>query len=423
MSPAGYLIHGRRYEAGSLELAQAITGAHASRSRPRCLCQADGVEMYVARLGDGYIVKRMPDSGSRHAPDCSSYEPPASFSGLGQVLGSAIFEDPSTGETTLKLDFALSRPGGRSTMPTPSEPDEAACSDGTRLSLRGLLHYLWDQAELTHWRPGFADRRSWGTVRKLLLQAAASKVVKGKPLADRLYVPEVFSTEARDEIAGRRQSFWRQASNASKGTQELLILIGEVKEIAPVRYGCRMLVKHVPDQGFALDESIFHLMALRFEQKLSLWGSSDDLHMVVIATFTVNGIGVPTIHELSLMPLTAQWLPVEDAFEAQLIGRLVREQRSFVKCLRYNLGHGTEQTSAMLLDAVGAPVPLGVRRDGAACMADARERGSAGSADSDNIWVWSTAWEPMPDLPDARAQGNAGSSQMQQHEKRLAGKS
>ena len=70
---------------------------------------ARGIEMYVARLGYGFIVKRMPSTGSQHAPDCPSYEPPAEFSGLGQVLGSAITEDPATGETTLKLDFSMSK--------------------------------------------------------------------------------------------------------------------------------------------------------------------------------------------------------------------------------------------------------------------------------------------------------------------------
>ena len=44
----------------------------------------------LAGLDEGYIVKRMPDTGSHHAPDCPSYEPPAEFSGLGQVLGSAF---------------------------------------------------------------------------------------------------------------------------------------------------------------------------------------------------------------------------------------------------------------------------------------------------------------------------------------------
>jgi hypothetical protein len=104
-----YEIGGRRFEIGSRGFAEAIADAHAAHQRARCMCLVEGVEMYVARLGEGYIVKRMPDTGSHHAPDCPSYEPPAEFSGLGQVLGSAITEDPATGETTLKLDFSLAR--------------------------------------------------------------------------------------------------------------------------------------------------------------------------------------------------------------------------------------------------------------------------------------------------------------------------
>ena len=95
---AVYEIGGRRYEIGSRGFAEAIADAHAAHQRPRCMCLVEGVEMYVARLAGsngGYIVKRMPDTGSHHAPDCPSYEPPAEFSGLGQVLGSAITEDPA----------------------------------------------------------------------------------------------------------------------------------------------------------------------------------------------------------------------------------------------------------------------------------------------------------------------------------------
>ena len=82
-----YEIASRRFEIGSHGFAEAIAETHATHQRPRCMCLVEGVEMYVARLGDGYIVKRMPDTGSHHAPDCPSYEPPADSSGLGQVLG------------------------------------------------------------------------------------------------------------------------------------------------------------------------------------------------------------------------------------------------------------------------------------------------------------------------------------------------
>ena len=70
---AVYEIAGRRFEVGARGFADAVADAHAAHQRPRCMCLVEGVEMYVARLGDGYIVKRMPDTGSHHAPDCPSY--------------------------------------------------------------------------------------------------------------------------------------------------------------------------------------------------------------------------------------------------------------------------------------------------------------------------------------------------------------
>jgi hypothetical protein len=65
--------------------------------------------MYVAKVDDKYLIKRMPNSGSGHAPACDSYEPPPELSGLGQVIGSAIQENPDEGTTALKFDFALSK--------------------------------------------------------------------------------------------------------------------------------------------------------------------------------------------------------------------------------------------------------------------------------------------------------------------------
>ena len=289
--PSVYEVSGQRFEAASRGFAEAIADAHAAHQRPRCMCLVDGVEMYVARLAgtnEGFIVKRMPDTGSHHAPDCPSYEPPAEFSGLGQVLGSAITEDPATGETTLKLDFSMSKIAGRSAMPTTGGDIDSVTSSGTKLSLRGLLHYLWDQADLTRWQPGFAGKRTWSTVRKHLLQAANNKIARGDSLRSRLYIPEVFSVDQRDAINARRMAQWSQAIAAPGKPQHLMLLIAEVKEIVPARYGFKAVVKHVPDQAFALDEQLYRRLGRRFESALALWGATEDIHMVIIATFSVS---------------------------------------------------------------------------------------------------------------------------------------
>lgn len=392
-------VDGQRFEAASLTLADAIAEAHAARRRPRCLCRggADGrgIEMYVARLGDGFIVKRMPNTGCQHAPSCASYEPPAESSGLGQVLGSAISEDPATGETTLKLDFPLTKIAGRTIQPTMGADSDSVASNGARLSLRGLLHYLWDQAELTRWQPGFAGKRTWSTVRKLLLHAADNKIARGDPLRARLYIPEVFSVEERDAIRARQTAQWSPAIAAPGKPQQLMLLIAEVKEIVPARYGFKAIVKHLPDQAFMLDEPLYRRLGRHFATELALWGAAEDLHMVVIATFNVAASGIPTIMELSLMPVTRCWLPVEDGFEKQLIERLVAEGRSFVKGLRYNLGLGSALASATLTDCEGSGLLLFVDYP---CMVDSGWTHQICDK-AEPKWLWNPSGEPMPALP------------------------
>ena len=397
---AVYEIGGHRFEAGTRALAEAVATAHADRQRPRCLCKlgADrrGIEMYIARLHDSYIVKRMPDTGYQHAPACESYAPPADDSGLGQVLGSAINEDPSTGETTLRLDFAMSKLPGRSSLPPTGGASDggSVTSDGTRLSLRGLLHYLWDQAGLTRWQPGFAGKRTWGVVRQHLLRAAAQTTIgSGGELAPRLYIPEPFSVEQREAIDRRRLTHWLQALPQPGKPQALMLLIGEVKEIMPARYGYKAVIRHLPDQAFAIDETLYRRLGRRFEAELALWASDENLRMVMVATFAVRSTGIPCIVELSLMPVTWQWLPVEDAFEKQLLERLVAEGRRFTKGLRFNLAESESATAATLTDCNGAARALfiGSATDCCASYGTESERADA--------WVWQPALGAMPNLP------------------------
>ena len=117
--------------------------------------------------------------------------------------------------------------------------------------------------------------------------------------------------EERDAINARRLAQWQSAVPVPGKAQHLMLLIGEVKEIVPARYGFKAIVKHLPDQAFAIDEQLYRRLGRRFESELALWGASDDIHMVMIATFGVSSAGVPAIHELCLMPVTRQWLPVE----------------------------------------------------------------------------------------------------------------
>jgi hypothetical protein len=396
---ATYLIHGRRLSPNDAGLQDALASAHASRHRPLCLCRPEGLPMYVARLRNGFLLKRMPDTGCGHAADCPTYEPPPELSGLGELKGSAIVEDAAAGVTSLRLAFALAKGNSRSNMPAGGDGSNSVASDGSKLTMTGLLHYLWDQAELTRWQPAFAGRRSWAVVRKHLLLAAEGKIARGRSLQDQLYIPEVFSVEQRDEINARRIARWSHAASHGQRSWALLLLIGEVKEIVRARFGFKAIIKHVPDQAFALDEGLYRRMSRRFEPELAQWSASENLHLVMMATFGVGAGGVPTIDELTVMAVTSNWIPVSDAYEQQLVERLLRDGRRFVKSLRYNLSQQREIATAVLTDAEGGPIPLFIasRR----CEEPEPDTLASGAGADCRQWVWQPEDGPQPSLPPA----------------------
>lgn len=340
-----YDIGGQRWVKDAPGFAEAIEDAHAARRRPRCQCVPEGVEMYVARLAGpqgGYIVKRMPGTGYRHATDCPTYEPSAEHSGLGQFLGCAIVEDPRNGQTSLKLDIPLSKMSGRHRTPSDACDSGRHASDGGKLSLWNLLQYLWDRADLNRWHPGFAGKRRWVTVRRHLLSAACHVVANGEMLRDRLYLPEPFSVEHRDAIRARRLSQWTHALAQRGNVSPLMLLIGEVKEIVPLRNGFKLVVKHLPDQAFTIDESQLRRMERRFATELDLWGTVDSVRLSVIATFGLDLTGSPYLDVLALMALTPEWLPIATLDEAHLVRELVQNRRCFVKTLVNKQGKTTD---------------------------------------------------------------------------------
>jgi hypothetical protein len=95
------------------DLQEALAEAHRTRIRPLCLCKEPGLAMYIAKLGNQYVVKRMPLSGDGHHPACPSYDPPDELSGLGVLMGSAIQVDTASGMSALKVGFTLTKVGGR----------------------------------------------------------------------------------------------------------------------------------------------------------------------------------------------------------------------------------------------------------------------------------------------------------------------
>lgn len=370
---------------------------YATRLRPVCLClvQGDGPSLYIALARGQYLIKRLPYSGALHAPHCEHYEPPPELSGLGQVSGSAIREELETQTTTLALDFALTK--GRSRQPgaTSDVEHESVRSDGTKLTMRGLMHFLMDEAGLTRWTPAMTGRRSWYVVRRELLKAASSKMTKGQPLPALLHIPESFSLDRADEIRQRQRE---SLARLSESTSARMILMGEVKAIEDARYGKCLVVKHMPDAKLMMTDDLHKHLVSRFAHQMQIWGQLEVSHLMMLATISRSAQGVLSIEAACLMNTNEHWLPFESIFEWELLDALHRSQRRFTKGLRYNLPSSKPLASVVLQDTgeVSAAlfvVPQEAEGEYDKAIEELTEQSKL------MAWKWRAGAEQMPQLP------------------------
>ncbi|WP_354197060.1 DUF1173 domain-containing protein [Aquamicrobium terrae] len=393
-----FRIGERALDEDSAEFRDALLHAYEQRLRPLCMCKEPPVPMYIARLDGQHLVKRMPLSGRDHDPACPSYEPPYELSGLGPLIGNAIQIDAS-GKADLKLDFTLTKRGPRAAPSIPAEPSESSIhSEVRKLSLRAMLHYLWEAGELTEWRSTWAGKRGWVRVRNSLINAASQMTARGGPLSDILFVPEVFHPDDKDGISARRAAALKGVQTTGSGPRKLMLMVGEVKEFATAREGHKIAIRHLP---FALmvEDGAWRRLAARYEAELELWRSNEAFHLIVIATFGISSAGIASVEEIALMVVNEHWIPFETLDELRLLERLSGLKRKSVKGLRFNLTRDQPIVSVTLPEQKPAPiamfiVPAGASEEYEHALADMIE-----ARPEIKPWVWRVAEGEMPRLP------------------------
>lgn len=371
--------------------------AYATKLRPTCRCVSAPVApaLYIAMISGRHVLKRLPFTGAFHGPHCVHYEPPPELSGLGQVAGCAIREEVGSDETTLMLDFALTKGRSRAQPAGVDIEHESVRSDGTKLTLRGLFHYLYEQAGLNRWSPNMEGKRSWYIVRRELLTAAVSKKTKGKLLSEHLYIPEQFSAERAAEIKARQIEALAPLAASSNAR---MILIGEVKSLDDSRYGKTLVVKHMPDLKLMVTADLAKRLVARFDNQLQLWGQMPTTRLLVITTVSRSLSGVYLMESACLVNVDHQWIPFESGSEWALLDGLHSTGRKFVKGLRYNLPSTTPLASVVLQDAGVRSVALfvvPVSGEGEYTAAAERFTQEAGVS----TWLWAPDAEAMPALP------------------------
>ncbi|PDV86115.1 hypothetical protein CO652_23515 [Rhizobium sp. H4] len=375
-----------------------LARAYELKLRPLCRCREPPVPMYIARADSQYLVKRMPLSGRDHDPACPSHEPPYEISGLGPLIGNAIQLDAATGAAVLKLDFSLSKRGSRTVAPAASTSSEIVRNEPKKLSLRAMLHYLWDVGELTEWTSLWTGKRGWGRVRSSLVNAARQMTVRGGPLSDILFVPEVFHQADKEAIAARRAVALAGAQATASGPRRLMIAVAEVKEFGAARDGEKIVVRHLPFP-FMIEQRTWKRLSARYETELELWRSSDESHLILIATFGISGAGIAAIEELAMMVVNENWVPFESLHEQHLLERLSGSRRKSVKGLRFNLSREQPIVSLTLPGQRPHPAAMFIVPASADSEYEAALEAMIEARPEMTPWIWRISEGDMPALP------------------------
>ncbi|NNH73831.1 DUF1173 family protein [Nocardia uniformis] len=377
-----------------------LAAVHRNRSqRPRCLCSASetgGVDMYVARVGGRYVLKRMPGTGPHHAPGCSSYAPPAELTGLAPLIGTAIREQPNTGLTRLTLGFPLTHRPARAAATTSdpcaeTEADEHI--DEAKLTLRAVLHLLWDDAGFVRWVPAMAGRRNWAAIRRHTYLAAHAKTTKSRELSELLWLPEPFTVADKNEIAARRSAVFAPFTGTTT-TRRLMLGLGEVKDLTPARFGRhKLIIKHAPDCPFIVEADTAAALRRTHATELALRQAIPDSKLIALLTFGVTAAGVAVADRIAVMNVSADWIPFESVFEHTLLASLISHRRRFTKTLRYNQSAATPLASLILTDT-DPPT--------ACYLTSATTHGPPPQPNPDlplAQWIWNTSVDAMPPIP------------------------
>jgi hypothetical protein len=389
---------------------RALQEAYLTGARPCCLCRDDvACELYITRLGDSFVVKRMPDTGSLHAPGCEAY---ARIGPFAREIYSDEALTESGGTVAIRLSVALTLidalgagiarahvhdvgPGVRARRPT--------------MTLLGLLHLLWEEAELNQWRPSFLGRRSRATVYARLIEAARDRTLgPSRPLPDHLFVPLV--DRGRHEGGARaafEQAYRRLAARCPSGQRPLLLVCGELLRIDTAANGGHILrIAGMRDVPVWLPPHVEQALTRSYPatlRRLDAPAVARELAAVVIAGVALSEAGHARAHYVDLLEVTAQYIPVDSLHEGHIAMELVRRQRSFCKPMRYDADEGV-LPDFRLLDTVPETAIEVWGMNSPDYLARKRVKLERYRAEGRTLWEWNAArGDPIPELPAPQA--------------------
>lgn len=298
-----------------------------------CLCRRPALRLVIRCTRAGrYYVAGWPGEGEQHDPGCPFHKLGPGLSGRDRYSMQAIREtdDGVLIRLVTPLTSTLAQPATRD-----AALEETGDEAGARRSvgLLGLLHWLWEQAQLNVSRPQ-AGRLTWRACHARLHQQLRETTINGRGMDEVLYVVPPFTPATADANAAALDAF-RARLGRHGTTERRALILGQIKEVAPTPHGVAYRLAHQRAPLYA--RAALHARAIRsYRHAFGKTAAEHGATRVALFVVERSPKGHLIAVDLAAMLTTAAFIPADSSYEVVMADALAACCRAFIKPLRYD---------------------------------------------------------------------------------------
>lgn len=338
----------------------ALKDARANKAEAKviCLCKGQHEDQSLRRLivryredYDRFYLSGWQRSGGQHRHNCRYYSLWADEAAA-KAYSASVVRVNEDGTFSITLPVGLSRQSGTESTAADVNPARHPRTGKAKpsMTLLGLAHFIWQQAEINTWKPQYVKNRP----RNALWLARRLDSMAQDIRISRLRLSDVLLVSAANE--GPQKQVNQQRVRFATESKKRMVAIALLKADATAGFdkmqaGCLILSSPLGFPKLTVSPNVFRACERSFGVEINVWRTGHKVVAIVetepptLRFETKNGRNVPITEAdvigIALMRVTPRFIPVDSGYEAIIEARLCEEARSFIKPLRFDAEEDT----------------------------------------------------------------------------------
>ncbi|MFD0501481.1 DUF1173 family protein [Streptomyces rhizosphaericus] len=297
-----------------------------------CLCTTPNPRLVIRARAGRFHLAGWPAEGNQHAPHCDFYKLEGELSGKSLNNAEAILESDSG--TSIRLATPLVIKTAEGSLPRPEHLQSQDTSETRRaVGLLGLLHYLWEQAQLNCWyRRSY--KRTWHVCHARLRNLLDDCTVNGRPIAAALYLVPPYRPQTAQSHQAELNIFLERLGD-HQGRKFRGLFLGEIRDIRETPYGHRIDLRHMRNPFFAKAGQL-NRWTRSYGLAFSAAVKSDRARRIALLAVEKKPSGTLAVMDGAFMLTNTNYIPADSSYELLMADALAKAGRRMIKPLRYD---------------------------------------------------------------------------------------